>query len=216
MVLKGDGTRLGAGEAWHDLGSRYWTHVHDYFAGLHPPLEEWDRSAYDLARENKAWLGALGRISVVSRSRFAAAIYDRSILSRATLALEREGTPEGVRLTPEQMYPRHIQYEEPVDYVETVPDILFNLTAPQEVLLDRIAPEDYDRAFRLRAVQDYYSYFMRAKDSLPEGTETTIIDLDGLQPIDAITGAVREHLEDFYEEMRQLKTVQPMYAQYTS
>lgn len=215
MVLKGDGTRLGAGEAWHDLGSRAWTYVHDYFGGMHPPLEEWDKASYDLARENKAWVTALQRIAVVSRSRFAAAIYDRSIISRATLALERENLPEGQRLTAEQMYPARIQTEEPVNYYATMPDILFNLVAPQEVLMERIQPDDYDRAFRVRAVNDYFGYFRRAKDSLPEGTTTKIVELDGLQPIDYVADQVREHLEDTYPEFVQLRDVKPMYANHT-
>ena len=216
MVLKGDGTRLGAGEAWHDLGSRSWTQVHDYFAGLHPPLVEWDRAAYDLARENQAWLTALGRIAVVSRSRFSAAIFDRSIISRATLALEREQLAEGQTLTADQMYPPSIQFEAPVSYWDTTPDILFNLSAPQEALLERISPSDYDRAFRVRAVKDYYKYFMRAKDVLPEGTATKIVELDGLMPLDELSEIVVAELEAQYPEMVQLREVQPMYTQYTS
>lgn len=108
MLLKGDGTRLGAGEAWHDLGSRYWTYRHDYHAGIHTPRTEWDIDAYTLARENRVWLRTLADIARISRSRFAIAIFDRSIISRATLAVQREGLMEG-KLTPEQMWPPHIQ-----------------------------------------------------------------------------------------------------------
>jgi hypothetical protein len=215
MVLKGDGTRLGCGEAWHDLGSRYWTHTHDYHAGIHTPYEEWDRAAYDLARENIAWLNALKRIAFISRSRFAAAIYDRSIISRATLALQREMSEPGERLSPEQMWPSHLQTEERISYYDTTPDILFNLSAPQEELHKRIQPSDYDRAFRVRAIDIYYDCFMRAKNALPKGTTTTIIELDGLMPVKELAAIVIEHLEEMYSEVLQLRDVMPMHTEYT-
>jgi|GEM_PF-891441 len=216
MVLKGDGTRLGAGESWHDLGSRYWTHRHDYHAGLHTPRAEWDVDAYTLARENRVWLRTLGEIAVISRSRFALAIFDRSIISRATLALQREGLTEG-KLTEDQMWPPHLQIPgEEISYEETQPDVLFNLTAPQEVLESRISQSDYDRAFRMRAVYEYYDDFVRAKEALPESTKTKIIDLDGEAPITENTSIILNHLGQEYPEVEQLKVVQPMYERYTS
>lgn len=215
MVLKGDGTRLGAGESWHDLGSRYWTHRHDFHAGLHTPRSEWDVDAYTLARENKVWVKTLGEIARISRSRFAAAIFDRSIISRATLALQREGMTEGT-LTPDQMWPPHLQIPgEEVRYEETMPDILFNLTAPQDVLESRISQDDYDRAFRKRAVYEYYPDFVRAKDSLPGNTTTKIIDLDGEAPIAENTAIIIDHLANMYPEVGQIAEVPQMYAKYT-
>ncbi len=216
MILKGDGTRLGAGEAWHDLGSRYWTHRHDYHAGLHTPRSEWDVDAYTLARENKIWLTALEGIAKVSRSRFAIAIFDRSIISRATLAIQREGLSTG-HLTEEQMWPPHIQIPgEEITYAETQPDILFNLTAPQDVLESRISHEDYDRAFRMRAVYEYYDDFVRAKEALPISTTTTIIDLDGEAPIADNTSIILKQLGGMFPEVEQLRGVSPMYEGYTS
>lgn len=216
MILKGDGTRLGAGEAWHDLGSRYWTHRHDYHAGLHTPRSEWDVDAYTLARENKIWLTALEGIAKVSRSRFAIAIFDRSIISRATLAIQREELSTG-HLTEEQMWPPYIQIPgEEITYAETQPDILFNLTAPQDVLESRISHEDYDRAFRMRAVYEYYDDFVRAKEALPISTTTTIIDLDGEAPIADNTSIILKQLGGMFPEVEQLRGVPPMYEGYTS
>ncbi len=216
MLLKGDGTRLGAGEAWHDLGSCYWTHRHDYHAGLHTPRAEWDVDAYTLARENRVWLKTLDEIAKISRSRFAVAIFDRSIISRATLAIQREGLTEG-RLTEEQMWPSYIQIPgEEITYAETQPDILFNLTAPQNVLEARISQDDSDRAFRMRAVYEYYDDFMRAKEALPESTKTKIIDLDGEASIGENTTIILEHLSEVFPEVEQLKVVPPMYERYTS
>lgn len=215
MVLKGDGTRLGAGAEWHDLGSRYWTLRHDYHAGLHTPYEEWDVDAYTLARENRVWVDSLAEVARISRSRFAAAIFDRSIISRATLALQREGMSEGT-LTPDQMWPPHIQTPgEEITYAETMPDVLFNLTAPQEILEQRISQEDYDRAFRLRAVYDYYDDFVRAQKALPEDTTTKIIDLDGTAPIEETTQLIIGHLGDTYPEVKQVIEVPVMYPQYS-
>ncbi len=215
MVLKGDGTRLGAGEAWHDLGSRYWTHRHDYHAGLHTPREEWDVDAYTLARENRVWVRSLSDIARISRSRFGVAIFDRSIISRATLALQREGITEG-RLTGEQMWPQHIQIPgEEITYEETMPDILFNLTAPQAVLESRISQDDYDRAFRMRAVYEYYDDFVRAKDALPEGTTTKIVDLDGEAPIAENTGIIISELTQIFPEVGQISEVPQMYSKYS-
>jgi thymidylate kinase len=215
MVLKGDGTRLGAGESWHDLGSRYWTHRHDYHAGLHTPRSEWDVDSYTLARENRIWLTALEGIAKVSRSRFALAIFDRSIISRATLAIQREGLTEG-KLTEEQMWPPHLQIPgEEVTYAETQPDILFNLTAPQEVLESRISQTDYDRAFRLRAVYEYYDDFVRAKEALPESTTTKIVDLDGEAPINVTTETILSHLGEIYPEVHQINNVPRMYPSYS-
>lgn len=217
MVLKGDGTRLGAGEAWHDLGSRYWTHRHDFHAGLHTPRSEWDVDAMTLARENRVWIGALSQIAEISRSRFALGIFDRSIISRATLALQREKLGEGERLTVEQMYPSHLQIPgDEISYDEVQPDILFNLTAPQDVLETRISESDYDRAFRMRAVYEYYNDFIRAKSALPEGTTTEIIDLDGEAPVAENTAIILEHLERVFPEVRQIREVEPMYTKYTS
>ncbi len=215
MVLKGDGTRLGAGEAWHDLGSRYWTHRHDYHAGLHTPRSEWDVDAYTLARENRVWLKALADIGRISRSRFALALFDRSIISRATTSIQREGLTEG-RLTEEQMWPPYIQIPgEEITYEETQPDILFNMTAPQDILEGRITQADYDRAFRMRAVYEYYDDFVRAKDALPEGTRTKIVDLDGEAPIAENTATILDHLGQLYPEVGQLKVVPPMYEKYS-
>lgn len=216
MMLKGDGTRLGAGEAWHDLGSRYWTHRHDYHAGMHTPRSEWDVDAFTLARENKVWLTALDGIAKVSRSRFALAIFDRSIISRATLAIQREEHTEG-KLTEEQMWPPYLQTPgDEITYAETQPDILFNLTAPQEVLENRISQDDYDRAFRMRAVYEYYDDFVRAKEALPESTTTKIIDLDGEAPIQDNTKIILNHLGEMFPEVEQLRGVPPMYERYTS
>jgi thymidylate kinase len=215
MVLKGDGTRMGTGQAWHDLGSRYWTHRYEYHSGLHTPKEEWDLDAYTLARENKVWESTLARMAKISRSCFAVAIYDRSIISRATLALQREGMTTG-RLTPEQMWPAHLQIPgEEVTYAETQPDILFNITAPQPVLESRITPDDIDRAFRRRAVYEYYDDFLQAKNSLPEGTTTKIVDLDGETPIDELSQQVLSHLGEAYPDMKQLEEVKTMYPEYS-
>ncbi len=216
MVLKGDGTRLGAGEAWHDLGSRYWTYRHDYHAGIHTPRSEWDIDAYTLARENRVWLRALADIAKISRSRFALAIFDRSIISRATLAIQREGLSEG-KLTEEQMWPPHLQTPgDEITYGETQPDILFNMTAPQDVLESRISEDDYDRAFRMRAVYEYYNDFIRAKEALPDSTTTKIIDLNGEESIQQNTENILGHLSEFYPEVAQLRGVKPMYERYSS
>lgn len=217
MVLKGDGTRLGAGESWHDLGSRYWTYRHDYHAGIHTPRTEWDVDAYTLARENRVWLRALSDITRISRSRFAVAVFDRSIISRATLAMQREGLNDGEKLTEDMMWPPHIQIPgEEITYAETQPDILFNLTAPQEVLESRIAPNDYDKAFRMRAVYEYYDDFVAAKNALPESTTTEIVDLDGLAPVEETTEVIIDHLIKRYPEIAPLSEVKPMYEKYSS
>lgn len=216
MVLKGDGTRLGAGEAWHDLGSRYWTYRHDYHGGLQTPRTEWDIDAYTLARENRVWLRALGDIAMISRSRFAVALFDRSIISRATLAMQREGVREG-RLTEDQMWPLHIQIPgQEITYAETQPDILFNVVAPQDILEDRIPEGDYDRLFRNRAIYEYYDDFMRAKDMLPIDTKTVIIDIDGEVPIPENTEVILKHLGAMFPEIEQIRCVQPMYESYSS
>lgn len=200
ITLRGAGARLGAGEAWYDLGSRYWTHRYEYHSGLQTPRTERDVDDFTLARENRAWLNALGEIARISQSPFAAAIFDRSIISRASLALQRDHMTEG-RLTEEQMWPPHLQTPgEEITYEETQPDILFNLTASPKVLASRISPDDPNRAFRMRAVYEFYEYFTRAKDALPEGTTTRIIDLDGEAPIRENTEIILGHIKKTYPE----------------
>lgn len=218
MRLKGDGTRLGAGEAWHDLGSRYWTYRHDYHAGIHTPRTEWDLDAMTLARENRVWEKALGDLARISRSRFALVIYDRSILSRATLAMQREKLVKDQRLKDEQMYPPHLNVpgEAPIAYADVQPDLLFNLTAPQEVLQSRIANDDYDRAFRMRAVWEYYQDFVDAVDALPASTRTKVVTLDGEGDLEELTASILDHIFDCWPELRPLTEVEPMYTQYTA
>lgn len=218
MRLKGDGTRVGAGEAWHDLGSRYWTYRHDYHAGIHTPRTEWDVDAMTLSRENRVWKNALESMMQISRSRFGLIIYDRSILSRATLAMQRENLAPGEKLTKDQLYPPHLNTpgEPPITYDEVAPDMLFNLTAPQETLQSRISKDDYDRAFRMRAVWEYYDDFMNAKDALPEDTRTEIVDIDGEQELDLLTETILLRMMKRWPEINPLKEVKPMYTQYSS
>jgi hypothetical protein len=215
MILKGDGTRMGAGQEWHDLGSRYWTHRHDFHSGMHTPKEEWDIDAFMLARENRVWLEALEKISRISRSCFAIAIYDRSIISRATLAMQRAGISEG-NLTEEQMWPDHLQKSgEEITYEESQPEVLFNLTAPQPVLRGRISQNDIDRAFRFRAVHEYYDDFLKAKEVLPISTKTQIIDLDGEAPIKVLTKQILKYLSQIYPDVKELEGVKAMYPEYS-
>jgi thymidylate kinase len=220
MVLKGDGTRMGAGQAWHDLGSRYWTHRYDYHSGMHTPKSEWDVDAYTLARENRVWEQAIADIGRISRSCFAAVIYDRSIVSRATLALQRElseGRTVDGKLSPEQMWPAHLQIPgEEITYEETQPDILFNLTAPQSVLGGRVSQDDRDAAFRYRAIFEYYDDFLAAINALPEGTRTKIVDLDGEAPIKELNKEVLQHLSAYYPDVKQLENVEEKYPEYSA
>ena len=184
IELRGDGTRDGSGSHDGDPLSPWWQ---QYSKKLREggSTEEWHQAAYQLALDFISWKKSAEELEkdII--------FLDRSLLSRATFVIDRD-RPAPEILEIEHLYP--IQRTGKIKMEDVLPDVIFELTVPKEVLLSRLDPADPKLKFRENLIESNYDNFYNAKNRLPEMVQERIVSIDSSQPIDKVFDEILEDL----------------------
>jgi thymidylate kinase len=196
VELRGDGTRDGAGMHDGDPLSPWWQ---EYSKKIREggTTSEWHYAAYLLAKDVKTWKehGAkLGRDI---------ALLDRSLISRAAFVLDRERPANDV-LVMEHLYP--IQPGPKLKIEDVLPDVIFELVAEQDELINRLDKKDPKYEFRKRLIDEMYHTYYSAKDRLPALVRERIITINSNQTPDKVFDDVLETLNSRMEWWRNRTT----------
>jgi len=189
VEIRGDGTRDGLGLHDGDPFSFWWQQYSKQIRESGTTLD-WNFAAYILAKDIKTWReeGRNFNKNIV--------LLDRSLISRATFIIDRE-KPAIKHLTVDNLYP--YQPESRIELEDILPDIIFELIAPKEIVLSRIDNQDPKKSFRVKLIEEQYDTFYSAKSRLPEIVQEKIITLDSSLPIDKVFDNILENLNSKLE-----------------
>lgn len=195
VELRGDGTRDGLGAHDGDPLSPWWQ---DYSKKIREEgtTTDWHYAAYLLAKDVKAWReeGAVLDKQI--------ALLDRSLISRAAFVIDRERLPNDVLMV-EHLYP--VQPGPRIQIEDILPDIIFELVAPQEVLLSRLDKQDSKYDFRARLIREMYDTYYSSKERLPENVKERIVSIDSSKAPHDVFDSILETLNDRLEAWKSLK-----------
>ncbi|MBX3080678.1 MAG: hypothetical protein KF716_03525 [Anaerolineae bacterium] len=176
LVVRGDGSRTGLGETTGDPVSAWWQDINRWLRTPAADTETWNRTSYRLARELIVWRDRALPCLVRQRGKSVGVlIVDRSLPSR-TMVLRAAGvTDVANNLYTLQMPSRGRK----IDPFLVCPDMIFLLTAPLHVLLDRLDPADPKYAFRKELILRTRRWFEDAEKYIPAVLRDRIVHLDG-------------------------------------
>lgn len=198
LVIRGDGSRPGAGETPLDPASGWWSEMNPR---LHAPECDprlWDVTSIRLARELFVVQGRFfpNKLLELGKS-FGVLLVDRTVISRAQFLVER-----GIEPTLANLYPVHPDLARPrrVDPLSVVPSLIFDLYAPKDVLLARLDEADPKYGFRKRLIDLNYDKFAGVSNRLPDEIRDRVVPVDSSRPVDVV-------LADILWEIRQRHSV---------
>lgn len=147
IILRGDGSRPGSGVTEGDPESAWWQQFKEYSRSFDDEYTLWRLGSLRLLAEAALLLETMPDKGVI--------LFDRAGISRAQMTL-RENLP----VTLDTMYrgARESGLSEEVVHM-LQPDITVFLSAPTEVLLDRLDPHDPKYAFRKSNIIVANEYF---------------------------------------------------------
>ena len=196
VELRGDGTRDGLGLHDGDPLSPWWQ---GYSKTLRSEgtTTDWHYAAYLLAKDIKTWKEEGANLDKQI------ALLDRSIISRAAFVIDRERTPTEILLV-QHLYP--VQPGPKIQLEDILPDVIFELAAPKEVLLSRLDQKDPKYEFRARMVHEMYDTYYSAKDRLPESVRERIVSIDSGRPPDEVFDTILEILDTRLASWKKLRS----------
>ena len=194
IELRGDGTRDGLGSHEGDPVSSWWQQNSEKLRES-GNAEEWHRAAYQLSLDLVSWKKSAEELKKDL------IILDRSLLSRATFVIDRDSPTVDI-LEISDLYP--VQTKEKLKLEDILPDVIIELVAPKDVLLDRLDPDDPKSKFREKVINSNYENFYDAKNRLPKIAQERIITIDSFQPIDMVFDQVLENLNLRLEMFKKL------------
>ncbi|MBP6037939.1 MAG: hypothetical protein KA604_01215 [Candidatus Saccharimonas sp.] len=151
LVLRGDGTRPGAGCSDSDPYSTWWQEF-AAFESLH-------ENQYDAWRKAACLLIAEAAMRAAAMPPNGILLFDRSSVSRAQMTLK-----EGLPLETNAMYTHGIgeKYLSSIDQATVLPDITIALDADADVLLSRLSADDPKYSFRRTNIVNSNQFFRTA------------------------------------------------------
>lgn len=185
IKIRGDGTRDGLGSHDGDPENICWQKYSSYIRS-HGTVEDWNYAAYILALDIKYW-----KENGYNQGK-QLVFLDRSLISRATFILDRSVSRHR-NLSMEDLYP--YQGSQRINLDDVLPDVIFELTAPKELVISRLDPNDKKFHFRSRIIEDQYERFYSAKFFLPEIIQERIITIDSAPPKEVVFNSVLSKLD---------------------
>lgn len=189
VILRGDGTREGAGQSPGDPYSKEWQERNHRLKTVDRTVEGWNQSAYILARELHDRIQNAGQEEAI--------IVDRTLISRAAFLLHRGVTAHGATAELADLYPDHqdVAEEEAFDLDAIVPDVIFDLQADSpEDLLSRLDPDDPKYEFRAQNIRGGFETAQIASQHLPASVQARVETLDAMEPLQTVHEKVTRYL----------------------
>lgn len=180
LVIRGDGTRPGLGESEGDPYSKEWQQRGAYLRKV-GTTEDWNKASGLLAQEFATHVKA-GKKEII--------VLDRSLISRANFIIDKTGKKGTLSFN--DLYP---DLDTNFDFDSITPDVLFELKAPKEVILQRLDANDRKYEFRKRLIEETYEVYYQAKHQLPEVVKEKIVGIDAQKSISEVNKDVRKHIQ---------------------
>jgi len=173
MVVRGDGSRECNKLMESDL-SEWWKEINLHLHNAND-LYCWNVAACKLAEELiYCKNNILPEIIKKNNSDLGILIIDRSILSRAVLVSEYLEN-----FSMDDLYPRHFfENHNNLTVWDVVPDVIFLLSAPKEILISRLNKEDPKYLFRKGLIEKKGDWYGRVLNRFPSTITTKIIPID--------------------------------------
>ncbi len=205
ISIKGEGYRSGLGNTPEDPKSDFWERMSKELRGG-ADFELWEEASYRLARELLVW-----RERILSKeidkvlAPFGVLLIDRSLISKANLkSLQSPPPPEKI-FSYEDLYPTLIQKHKKITVDMVLPDIIFDLIAPKEVLLSRLDKSDPDYDFRKTNIEEKYNLYIDSKKHLPEEITNRIVTIDSSVNSEELDKNISEIIKNKFPEFAILK-----------
>ena len=194
IVLRGDGTRDGKGKHKGDPYNEGWI-ANSEILRRSGSFNQWNEAAIILAQEYIEWRKKLEDLEnqVI--------LLDRSLVSRGSFILQKQPELTGV-LEVQNLYPNSSGC--PIKLEDVLPDVIFELVAPKEVVLSRLDSDDPKYEFRKEIIDKTYDIFYSAKHRLPKIVQERIIALDSTKPPHDIFDDVIFNLNGILEMNKQI------------
>ncbi len=193
LIVRGDGSRTGRGSTPGDPYSEWWMDVNGYLRNSDTDKSLWNHTSYRLARELLVYRDrVLPKIVREMDQRYGVLLVDRSILSRTMIPRELNPDARSIELYPEAArgYFGHQKGRKLNEY-DVCPDIIIELVAPKEALLERIEPGDPKAEFRRRLIEDRYDWYLNAIQYIPEDLQARVYRVDSSLAIDEVQANIR-------------------------
>ena len=182
ISVRGEGYRSGSGDSFNNPKSNFWSEISDRIKKGDENKELWDEASYRLAREFVIWkYRVLSSEVEKTLAPFGVLLVDRSLISKSVLkSIQSESgrLPNDKVLSNEEIYPSNIQKNKKITVDMVLPDIIFELVAPKEILLKRLNNHDSDYNFRKNNIENSYDIYVEAKEHLPEEIRSRIVTID--------------------------------------
>jgi len=176
IELRGDGTRDGLGKEEGDPLD-FWWQENSKRIRAEGTTEDWHYAAYKLMVELSQWRE---KARLLNKKII---LLDRSLISRASFILDREMNQFGT-LEINNLYP--VQEERKLKIEDILPDVIFELFAQKEILINRLDKKEPKYGFRLNIIENCYENYYKAKESLSSFIKERIIRIDSSMPIDVV------------------------------
>lgn len=201
IAVQGEGYRRGIGSSPEDPQSDVWQKLSDQLK-RGEGFDIWDEASYRLARELIIWRErVLNKEVSETLSPLGVLILDRSLISKSLLkTLQLKPSPTKI-FSPDELYPDAIQHRKKITVDMVLPDIIFNLIAPKDVLLSRLDPQDPKYEFRKNNIIKDFDLYTSAKMHLSEEIKKRIVDIDSSAPAEEVYKAVMEQIKQRIPEL---------------
>ncbi len=198
LIIRGDGSRTGQGDSPGDPLSAWWQAANRWLRTPEASYTDWNLTSYRLARELLVWRDrTLPRQVRAWGQSWGVLLIDRSLLSR-TMVLRAMQLPNvAENLYPEAARPKGKGRR--LTPSQVCPDVLFNLTAPREILLTRLTPNDPKYAFRKGLIEQTAPWFTDAIEFIPPPLRPRVVNLNAARPVEIIFADILAVLKDRFE-----------------
>lgn len=191
LVVKGDGTRPTADDYPIQLDEDWWQEMRGILFKPDSEISDWNKAAYRLARELiVARERILPQLANEMGSNQAVLILDRSVISRGVVDREHllRGDEEILRDEMRPEGPSGVKKGRKVELTDVMPDLVINLVAAPEELLERLDPEDPKYAMRKQHIEQSSQLYApeRLAEVLPPELMERVVTIDANQDIDLI------------------------------
>ena len=183
VVIRGDGSRPMSGLPG-DPSSLWWSEMNKKLRTT-ANLIDWDLASCRLAREMIVWRDrVLPRMIRKAGKEFGCLLIDRSILSRSHVVREAGS------LNMDDFYPHRFLKRKTITYETVCPDIIFNLTAPKEILQARLDPNDPKYDFRKLLIETKSEWYSEMVFFFSKEIQDRFIRVDSTKPPDFIANKI--------------------------
>ncbi len=202
ISIKGAGSRPASGEVVGDPKSDFWDKLNDSLHEKDAGISLWNEASYRLAREFLVWRDrVLSKEVEKELAPFGVLIVDRSLISNAALNAETSTSGEENILTADHIFPQNVQNRKRITPEMVLPDLIVELIAPKEILIERLDHLDSKFEFRKRNIEEKYEFYVGLKERLPDEIQKKIVSIDSSNSVDEVYKEVIAEIKNRFPEM---------------